>query len=165
MYIEVPKHLTKMLSLAIPVSVFAALVACQQPKPDNQEPAASPALNLPPGVDVAAEAINEVALKEHIATLSSDEFEGRSPASPGDEKARQYLQDTMAAMGLEPGELHRIATMASGCLDSLPHSGTVVALFMIMKMTHREGYKDLGIVTVVMPLLATLITIGLASIF
>jgi len=81
----------------------------------------------------------------------------------------QIFMTTLAphftAMGLEPGELHRIATMASGCLDSLPHSGTVVALFMIMKMTHREGYKDLGIVTVVMPLLATLITIGLASIF
>ena len=75
------------------------------------------------------------------------------------------LAPHFAAIGLEPGELHRFATMASGCLDSLPHSGTVVALFMIMKMTHREGYKDLGMVTVVVPLLATLITIGLASVF
>ncbi len=75
------------------------------------------------------------------------------------------LAPHFAAIGLEPGELHRIATMASGCLDSLPHSGTVVALFMIMKMTHREGYKDLGMVTVVVPFVATLITIGLASVF
>jgi H+/gluconate symporter-like permease len=75
------------------------------------------------------------------------------------------LAPHFAAIGLEPGELHRFATMASGCLDSLPHSGTVVALFMIMKMTHREGYKDLGMVTVVVPFVATLITIGLASVF
>jgi len=79
----------------------------------------------------------------------------------------QIFMTTMAPhfteLGIPPGELHRIATMASGCLDSLPHSGTVVALFMIMKMTHKEGYKDLGMVTVVVPLVATLITIGIAS--
>ena len=103
MHIEVPKNLTKMLCLAILMSVFSALVACQQPTPADQEPAANPTLDLPPGVDVAAEAINEEALREHIAALSSDEFEGRSPASPGDQKARRYLQNAMAAMGLEPG--------------------------------------------------------------
>jgi H+/gluconate symporter-like permease len=78
----------------------------------------------------------------------------------------QIFMTTMAphftGLGIPVGELHRIATMASGCLDSLPHSGTVVALLMIMKMTHKEGYKDLGMVTVVVPLLATLITIAIA---
>lgn len=80
----------------------------------------------------------------------------------------QIFMTTMAPhfteLGIPPGELHRIATMASGCLDSLPHSGTIVALFMIMKMTHKEGYKDLGMVTVVIPTIATLITIGIALI-
>ena len=71
--------------------------------------------------------------------------------------APQYL-----AMGIEPEVLHRIATMASGGLDSLPHCGTVVALFMIMGLKHREAYRDFAIVTVVVPLVATAATVALA---
>jgi Zn-dependent M28 family amino/carboxypeptidase len=39
----------------------------------------------------------------HVQTLSSDEFEGRSPSSPGEEKTVQYLADQFAAVGLSPG--------------------------------------------------------------
>ncbi len=42
-------------------------------------------------------------LRDHIATLSSDEFEGRGPSSPGEEKTVAYLQDEFAQLGLEPG--------------------------------------------------------------
>ena len=38
----------------------------------------------------------------HIQTLSSDEFEGRSPSSPGEEKTVQYLAEQFAAAGLRP---------------------------------------------------------------
>lgn len=68
------------------------------------------------------------------------------------------------ALGVEPEVLHRIAAMASGGLDSLPHCGTVVALFMIMGLKHREAYKDLAIVTVVVPLVATAAVIALAAV-
>jgi len=40
---------------------------------------------------------------EHIRVLSSDEFEGRAPGTPGEEKAVAYLQKEFAALGLEPG--------------------------------------------------------------
>ena len=39
----------------------------------------------------------------HIAMLASDEFEGRQPSSPGEEKTIAYLKDQFAALGLEPG--------------------------------------------------------------
>ena len=44
----------------------------------------------------------------------------------------QIFMQTMAPayldMGIEPQVLHRIATMASGGFDSLPHCGAVVAM-------------------------------------
>ncbi len=78
----------------------------------------------------------------------------------------QIFMQTMApdylAMGIEADLLHRLATMASGGFDSLPHSGAVIALLTVTGMTHRDAYKDIGVVTVVIPVVATLVTIGLA---
>lgn len=65
-------------------------------------------------------------------------------------------------MGLDPDILHRICSVASGGLDSLPHSGAVITLLMVMGVTHKEGYKDLGVVTVVFPIFATIAVILLA---
>ncbi len=89
--------------VALMLSFALAFAACQQSPSTHDESETAVSLDLPSGVETAAEAINEETLTNHIATLSSDEFEGRAPASPGDEKARQYLQDTMASLGLEPG--------------------------------------------------------------
>lgn len=59
-------------------------------------------------------------------------------------------------MGVNPEVLHRISSIASGGLDSLPHSGAVITVLMVMGMNHKEGYKDLGFVTVVVPIVALL---------
>lgn len=40
---------------------------------------------------------------ENIKTLASDEFEGRAPASPGEERTVAYLEKEFKQMGLEPG--------------------------------------------------------------
>lgn len=69
--------------------------------------------------------------------------------------APQYLE-----MGVTPEVLHRIATLASGGLDSLPHCGAVIATFTIMGLTHREAYKDMGIITVVVPVISVLLVIA-----
>ena len=42
-------------------------------------------------------------IKEDVRVLSSDEFLGRGPGEPGDEKAVTYLADAFAKAGLEPG--------------------------------------------------------------
>ncbi|HYC96257.1 MAG TPA: peptidase M20, partial [Sphingomicrobium sp.] len=39
----------------------------------------------------------------HIKTLSSDEFEGRGPATPGEQKTVAYLVQKLQAAGVEPG--------------------------------------------------------------
>ncbi len=79
----------------------------------------------------------------------------------------QIFMQTMAPayleMGIEPETLHRIATMASGGFDSLPHCGAIVAMLSITGLTHKEAYKDVGIITVVIPVIATLCVTGLAA--
>jgi len=73
--------------------------------------------------------------------------------------AERYLD-----MGVEPETLHRIATLGSGGIDSLPHCGAVIAMLTIMGLKHREAYKDIFVVTVAIPVIATLTAIGLVSV-
>lgn len=80
----------------------------------------------------------------------------------------QIFMQTMApsylAMGIEPETLHRIAAIASGGFDSLPHCGAIVAMLSITGLTHKEAYKDVGIITVVIPVAVTLLLVGIATV-
>ncbi|MDP9169138.1 MAG: M28 family peptidase, partial [Acidobacteriota bacterium] len=51
----------------------------------------------------ALDSINANSLLREIKTLSSDEFEGRKPGSPGEEKTIAYLQQQFRQLGLKPG--------------------------------------------------------------
>ncbi len=42
-------------------------------------------------------------LRSVVAEISSDAYEGRSPGSAGDRKARQWLAETFASIGVAPG--------------------------------------------------------------
>jgi Zn-dependent M28 family amino/carboxypeptidase len=80
---------TRILSLAL--IVFA--VACRS------EPLTAPAPTL------SGPALNEITdavIKEHVKTLSSDEFEGRAPSTKGGALAAQYLADELKSIGIEP---------------------------------------------------------------
>lgn len=71
-----------------------------------------------------------------------------------------YMQKA-AAVGIDPEAFHRIAAMACGGMDTLPHNGAVITLLGICGLTHRDSYADIGMVTVVFPLIAT----GVAIVF
>jgi H+/gluconate symporter-like permease len=43
--------------------------------------------------------------------------------------------------------LHRVAAMASGGMDTLPHNGAVITLLAVTGLTHRQSYKDIFAVT------------------
>lgn len=73
----------------------------------------------------------------------------------------QTLAPSYLEMGIQPEILHRIAAIAAGGLDSLPHCGAVIATFMIMGLSHKEAYKDMFAVTVVVPVIACLASIAL----
>ncbi len=72
---------------------------------------------------------------------------------------------TAAAAGIGPGLLHRVATMASGCMDSLAHNGAVISLLASCKLTRGESCGFIAMNTVVLPLLALGVVIALGTLF
>ncbi|MBV1796065.1 GntP family permease [Siccirubricoccus sp. G192] len=90
-------------------------------------------------------------------------------ASGGMSIALQTLGPTYAelaqAAGINPQILHRVAALASGGFDSLPHNGAVITLLTITGLTHRDSYADIGMVSVVIPLLALVAVLVLFSLF
>ncbi|SPX84526.1 fructuronate transporter [Moraxella ovis] len=66
---------------------------------------------------------------------------------------------------IDPELLHRVAVMAAGGLDTLPHSGAVITLFAICHLTHKQSYVNLAIVTIAIPILATICVIMLGTFF
>ena len=54
-------------------------------------------------VRAAADAIDADQLLARISTLSSDEFEGRSPGTVGEERTVEYLENAFRELGLQPG--------------------------------------------------------------
>jgi len=70
-----------------------------------------------------------------------------------------------AEAGIDPALLHRVAALAAGSLDSLPHNGAVVSLLAVCGLTHRDSYFDMVIVGIVGALLGLLAVIVLGSAF
>jgi len=71
---------------------------------------------------------------------------------------------TMAAdQGIAMEAMHRVTAMASGGLDSMPHNGAVITLLLVCGMTHRESYKDVGMISLVIPVAVTAVVIALVS--
>jgi Zn-dependent M28 family amino/carboxypeptidase len=53
--------------------------------------------------DASSAQIDATQLSGIVKVLASDEFEGRAPGTPGEEKTVAYLVDRFQALGLEPG--------------------------------------------------------------
>jgi Zn-dependent M28 family amino/carboxypeptidase len=51
----------------------------------------------------AGNAVDPARLSAHVKVLASDEFEGRGPATPAEQKTVGYLTEQMKAAGLHPG--------------------------------------------------------------
>ncbi|MEA5667489.1 GntP family permease [Stenotrophomonas sp. MH1] len=64
------------------------------------------------------------------------------------------------AAGIPMEVLHRVASMASGGMDSLPHNGAVITLLMVTGLTHRQAYKDIFAVTIIKTV-AVFVVIGI----
>jgi H+/gluconate symporter-like permease len=76
---------------------------------------------------------------------------------------KTYLELGTAA-GISPELLHRVAAVASGGLDSLPHNGAVITLLGICRLTHRQSYPDIFAVSVVVPLIALVVLLVLGRV-
>ena len=67
----------------------------------------------------------------------------------------QYLAKA-AELGLSPEYLHRIASIASGGLDTLPHNGAVLTLLAVSNCKHKESYLDICVTSCIIPVVVSL---------
>ena len=88
-------------------------------------------------------------------------------ASGGLSIALNTLGEQFAQMGreqgIDPGLLHRVASLSSSGFDALPHNGAVITLLAITGMTHRKSYSDIFVVAVAIPVFATVVVILLGA--
>lgn len=82
--------LSALLALILSLSVVAQKRAPQRAKPLG-----------PP--QAALDVINADGVMSHIKVLSSDQYEGRGPGTPGEDLSIKYLADQFKAVGLAPG--------------------------------------------------------------
>lgn len=74
----------------------------------------------------------------------------------------RYLE-LARAQGISPELLHRIASMASGGMDTLPHNGAVITLLAITGLTHRQSYPDIFAITVLKTLTVFALAFGVSA--
>lgn len=56
--------------------------------------------------------------------------------------------------------MHRVVSMASGGMDTLPHNGAVITLLAVTGLTHKQSYREIFGITIIKTL-AVLFVIGL----
>lgn len=64
--------------------------------------------------------------------------------------------------GMSPEAFHRMASIASGA-SILPHNGALLTLLAVTQLTHKETYKDVFVVALIIPTIAVIVGIIMAS--
>jgi len=90
--------------------------------------------------------VNEAVTVTALAGVTGSASGGLSIALAG-------LSDTFIAnahaAGIPLEVCHRVAAMASGGMDTLPHNGAVITLLAVTGLTHRQAYGPIFAVTVI----------------
>jgi Zn-dependent M28 family amino/carboxypeptidase len=90
-------------ALIVSAAMLTTMVAC---KPKEPKPVPTPEAAAGPVSEAAKTAGGQISadyLRDQITKFSSDEFEGRGPATPADTKSRQYLVEQLKQIGFAPG--------------------------------------------------------------
>jgi Zn-dependent M28 family amino/carboxypeptidase len=87
----------------------------------------------PPSTD-----IDEVAYRNDVSRLAADDFEGRKPGSPGEEKTVAYLTEQFRKLGLKPGN-------GESFLQQVPMVETLAGADAALAITGRNGTVRLAV--------------------
>ncbi len=101
--------------------------------------------------------VNEAVSVTALAGITGSASGGMSIALAA--MADSFIANAQAA-GIPMEVLHRVAAMASGGMDTLPHNGAVITLLAVTGLTHRQAYKDVFAITLVKTA-AVFVVIGL----
>lgn len=88
--------------------------------------------------------VNEALTVTTLAGITGSASGGLSIALAA--MSEQFMTAAQSA-GISPDVLHRVAAMASGGMDTLPHNGAVITLLAVTGLTHRQSYKDIFAIT------------------
>ncbi len=101
--------------------------------------------------------VNEAITVTALAGITGSASGGMSIALAA--MSETFITNANAA-GIPMEVLHRVAAMASGGMDSLPHNGAVITLLAVTGLTHRQSYKDIFAITLIKTL-AVFVVIGI----
>lgn len=90
--------------------------------------------------------VNEAVTVTALAGITGSASGGMSIALAA--MAETFIANANAA-GIPMEVLHRVASMASGGMDTLPHNGAVITLLAVTGLTHRQAYKDIFAITLI----------------
>ena len=90
--------------------------------------------------------VNEAVTVTALAGITGSASGGMSIALAA--MSETFIANAHAA-GIPMEVLHRIAAMASGGMDTLPHNGAVITLLAVTGLTHRQAYKDIFAITLI----------------
>src|SRR5690554_5842504 len=126
-----------MQRLLLPAALAAALAlaAC------GDRPATDDADTAPPattGTHEFSPEISEADFREMVRTLSSDEFEGRAPGSPGGERTVEYISAQFERIGLEP------AGENGGWYQTVPMVQTTASDATVLRIAGANGERELA---------------------
>jgi H+/gluconate symporter-like permease len=88
--------------------------------------------------------VNEAVTVTVLAGITGSASGGMSIALAA--MSEQFIAAAKAA-NIPLEVFHRVAAMASGGMDTLPHNGAVITLRAVTGLTHRQAYKDVFVIT------------------
>ncbi len=143
-------HVRKNLKKDINISIGGALLAAMN---TASEYGFGAVIAILPGFKIIekgmASAFGNVLVNEAVAVTTLAGITGS--ASGGMSIALASMKDSFlakaAAQGIPNEVLHRVASMASGGMDTLPHNSSVLTLLVITGLTHRQSYKNIFMLT------------------
>ena len=90
--------------------------------------------------------INEAVTINLLAGITGSSSGGMSIALAA--MADTFIQNANAA-GIPLEVLHRVASMAAGGMDTLPHNGAVITVLAVTGLTHKEAYGSIFVMTLI----------------
>jgi H+/gluconate symporter-like permease len=107
-----------------------------------------------PGFIVVSDALKSIPNPLVNAAVSVSSLAGITGSASGGMSIALAAMSDVFIKGAQAAQiplevLHRVVSMASGGMDTLPHNGAVITLLAVTGLTHKESYREIFAVTVI----------------
>jgi Zn-dependent M28 family amino/carboxypeptidase len=96
----------------------------------------------------AASPIDPSRMADHVKVLSADEFQGRSPGTPGEDKTVAYLEEQFKMLGVEPGGRNGSWTVPVQLVHTRIESGGTLSVTQQGKTSTLSAPGEIYVTTV-----------------